>query len=275
MAPRNFWKGHLRLSLVTCQVTLVPAVSARNKLRFNTLNGKTGNRVESRYVDEHTGKVVPHKNQRRAYPMMPDNMIIMEEAELDAVALDSSRVIDIEMFVARDDIPWIYLDRPYYLLPSDKITEDAYGVIRDAMVATQTVGIARIVLFRREHAVMLCPQDNGIVVWTLRYGDEVREAETYFSQIDRSTPGAQPLKLFRSLIRDMKDEWNADMLKDPVQKRLKSLIASKKRKSSGAPRSSAKAASRKDGSSDNVVSITDALRQSLKAARDAKSDGKS
>jgi len=266
MAPRSFWKGHLRLSLVTCRVTMVPATSARNRLRFHTLHRDTGNRIEARYVDEKTGKPVSDKEQRRAYPLDPDTMVIMEDDELDAVALESTRIIDIDQFVARPDIPWIWQDKAYYLLPDDPVAEDAYCVIRDAMKATDTAGIARLVLFRRERAVMLAPCDNGIVVWALRYGDEVREAEDYFADIERDKPAPKALKLFTALARERKAAWSEDMVQDPVQKRLKAMIAARKRKAKSRAKS-AKAPAEKSPAADNVVSITEALRKSLEAER--------
>lgn len=269
MAPRSYWKGHLRLSLVTCPVALVPATSTRKKLRFHTLNRETGNRLESRYLDEKTGKPVADSQQRRAYPLSPDNLVILEDKELDAVALDSTRMIDIDQFVARGDVAWIWLDRPYYLLPDAKVAEDAYTVIRDAMAATDTVGIARLVLHRRERAVMLAPRDNGIMLWALRYGDEVREAEEYFADIDRSKPAPKARKLFTDLVRERKAGWSEELVQDPVQKKLKALIAARKRK---ARKTDSKAASvpKAREKPDNVVSITEALRQSLAAERGGK-----
>lgn len=269
-APRSFWKGHLRLSLVTCQVTMVPATSTRRKLRFHTLNRVTGNRVESRYVDEKTGKPVPDSSQRRAYPLSGDNLIILEDKELDAVALDSFRIIDIDQFVARGDIPWIWLERPYYLLPDAKVAEDAYGVIRDAMAATGTVGIARLVLHRRERAVMLAPRDNGIMVWALRYGDEVREAEDYFADIDPTKPAPRARKLFNELVGERLTDWSPDMVQDPVQKRLKAMIAARKRKSRASPAKAGAAPKAGQEKAVNIVSITDALRKSLEAERKGK-----
>jgi DNA end-binding protein Ku len=266
-SSRSFWKGHLRLSLVTCPVTMVPATSTRRMLRFHTINRATGNRLESRYIDEQTGKPVPDTSQRRAYPLSPDDLVILEDKELDAVALESTRVIDIDQFVARDDIPWIWLDKPYYLLPDAKVAEDAYLVIRDAMAATGTVGIARLVLHRRERAVMLAPRDNGIMVWALRYGDEVREAEDYFADIDPTKPAPKARKLFNELVRERMTEWSSDMVQDPVQKRLKAMIAARKRKTRASPAKTGPAAKAGQEKADNVVSITEALRKSLEAER--------
>jgi DNA end-binding protein Ku len=163
-------------------------------------------------------------------------MVIMEDEELDAVALESTRIIDIEQFVPQEDIAWIWLDKAHYLVPDDPVAEDAYCVIRDAMKATGTVGIARLVLNRREYAVMLEPRDKGIILWTLRYGDEVREAEEYFADIDRAKPDAKALKLFSSLVKERKAEWSEDLVQDPVQKNLKAMIEAKKKRSRRARR---------------------------------------
>src|SRR5690606_25077761 len=142
-----------------------------------------------------TGKPVRDDDQRKAYPVSEDRLIVLEDEELEAAALESTRTIDVDMFVPGEEIAWNWLDKPHYLTPDDKVAEEAFSVIRDAMAATGMVGISRLVLYRRERAVMLEPRGKGIVVWTLRYGDEVREAEDYFSGIDTTKPDAKALKL--------------------------------------------------------------------------------
>lgn len=270
MAPRSFWKGYLRLSLVTCRVAMTPATSARGKVRFHTLNRATGNRVESRYVDEATGKPVRDEDQRKGYPVADDRLILLEDEELEAVALESTRTIDIDMFVPRDDIAWIWLDKAHYLTPDDRIAEEAFAVIRDAMAATGTVGISRLVLYRRERAVMLEPRGKGIVVWTLRYGDEVREAEDYFAGIDTGKPDAAALKLVGRLIDERRRDWDPTMVADPVQKRLKAIIAARKRaQKPAAPGRRGRDDEPRDTPA-NVVSIMDALRKSVEAEKKGK-----
>ncbi len=264
MAPRPFWKGYLKLSLVTCPVAMMPATSDRERLKFHTVNRATGNRVRSRYVDAVTGKAVRDTDEVRGYAVAEDEYVLLEDDELDAVALESARTIDIETFVPRDEIGWIYLDAPHYLTPDDKVGEEAFSVIRDAMASTGTVGVARLVLYRRERAVMLAPSGKGIVVWTLRYGDEVRDAQAYFDGIDTARPDARPLKLVKQLIGERSRGWDPDMLKDPVQDRLKEIIAAKKKKR---PAKTAgpepEAPPEPDGG--KVVSIMDALRKSVSA----------
>src|SRR5690606_26801439 len=233
MAPRSFWKGYLRLSLVTCRVAMAPATTASEKVSFRTINRKTGHPIDSRYVDETTRKPVRDQDLRKGYPLAEDNFVLLEDEEFDAVALESTRTIDIDMFVPRDDIGWIWLDSAHYLTPDDKIAEEAFSVIRDAMAATKTVGIARLVLYRRERAVMLEPRGKGIVLWTLRYGDEVRDAEEYFTGIDATKPDAGAMTLIGKLIDERTGKWAPSLVHDPVQKRLKSIIEAKKRKQKG------------------------------------------
>lgn len=260
MAPRSFWKGYLKLSLVTCPVAMVPALSQDEKVRFRTLNGRTGNPVVSRYVDSVTGKAVGEDDEVKAYPRGEDDYVILEDEEIDAVALESTRTIDIETFVPRPSIGWIWYDAPHYLVPNDTVGEEAFSVIREAMAATGTVGISRLVLYRRERAVMLAPRGKGIVLWTLRYGDEIRDDEDYFAGLAKAKPEAKALALVKKLIRERTKPWDPKMADDPVQERLLDIIAAKKkgRKRPARP----KAAPTATG---NVIDIMDALRRSLKA----------
>lgn len=267
MAQRSFWKGYLKLSLVTCRVAMTPATTEREKVRFHTLNRATGNRIESRYVDAVTGKPVKDADEARGYPTGEDKYVILEEDELEAVALESTRTIDIEMFVPRDSIGWIWLDSPHYLLPDDEIAEEAFAVIRDAMDETGTAGIARLVLYRRERAVMLEPRDRGIVVWTLRYGDEVRDPADHFAGIDREKPDAKALALVTRLIDRRTTKWDPAMVQDPVQEKLLGIIEARRRKQK--PARPARREEPQD-TPGNVVSILDALRKSVEAEKGGK-----
>lgn len=267
MAPRTFWKGYLKLSLVTCPVTMMPATTQAEKVRFRTINRKTGNPVESRYVDAATGKPLGDDDQIKGYETGEDEYVLLEEDEIDAVALESTRTIDIETFVPADSIGWIWLDRPHYLLPDDAVGEEAFCVIRDAMAESDKVGISRLVMYRREHAVMLEPRDKGIIVWTLRSGEEVRGSEPYFEGIEGSKPDAKHLRLVKTLIDERTTAWDPSMVDDPVQERLKSIIAAKKK---GRKKPARKKAETQEPKADNVVSIMDALRKSLDAEKGVK-----
>lgn len=259
MAPRSFWKGHLKLSLVTCPVAMIPATTEEEKVRFHTLNARTGNRVVSRYVDAESGKPVDEDDQARGYARGEDDYVILEDDELDAVALESTRTIDIDKFVTADDIGWIWYDRPHYLVPDDQVGEEAFAVIREAMAATGTVGVARLVLYRRERAVMLEPRGKGIVLWTLRFGDEVREAGDYFAGIGADKPDVALMKLVTRLIDERTKEWDPAMVGDPVQAKLLDIIAAKKKGRKRPVRAKAEA----EAPASNVVNIMDALKRSI------------
>lgn len=261
MAPRTFWKGYLKLSLVTCPVTLMPATTEGEKVRFHTLNARTGNRVVSQHVDSVTGKPVREEDEVKGYEKAENDHVMLEDEEIEAVALDSTRTIDIDMFVPASSIGWVWYDRPHFLLPGDEVGQEAFAVIRDAMEATGTVGMSRLVMYRRERAVMLKPRGKGIVLWTLRYGDEVREEADYFDRLKADKPEARLMTLVRKLIDEQTAPWDAGMVDDPVQARLKDIIAAKKqgRKKPARPRPP------KPETQNNVIDIMAALKKSLQA----------
>lgn len=263
MARQVFWKGYLKLSLVTCPVAMTPAVSGREQIRFHTINKKTGNRVRSQYVDAETGKPVADDDEAKGYEVEEGKLIVFTDKELEAVELESTRTIDIDTFVPSESIGWIWYDRPYLLVPDDKVGEEAFAVIREAMKATGMVGIARLVISNRERAVLLRPRDKGIVVWTLRYGDEVRDAKDYFGEIDKAKIAAKTLKLMRKVIAKDTEAWNPKFSHDQLQDRLRRLI----KKRSAALKKPARKKTAKDEPASNVVSITDALRASLQKER--------
>ena len=226
----------------------------------------TGQRVVSRYVDAVTGKPIEENDEVKGFASDPEHVILLEDDELAAVGLESTRTIDIDMFVPRDSIPWIFLDSPYFLLPEEAVAEEAYAVIREAMAATNMVGISRVVLNRRERAVMLEPNGKGIMVWTLRYGDEVRKAGPYFEGVGKAAPDGGLMKLAGQLIKQKTKHWSPEMVKDPVQEHLLKLIASKQSRSAR----HAQRAAGEPARPGNVVNLFDALKQSLAGEKPAK-----
>ncbi len=261
MAPRPFWKGYLKLSLVTAAVSLTPATSDSAKVRFHTLNRATGNRVVSRYVDAVTGRAVDDDATVKGYPRGETDHVLLEDDELDAVALDSTRTINIETFVPADSIGWLWYDKPHYLAPDDEIGAEAFSVIRAAMAATKTVGIARLVLYRRERAVMLEPRGTGIVLWTLRYGDEVRDGDAAFSAVADEKTDADGLELMRKLIAKRKRRFDPALLADPVEARLHAMIKARSKRRPSAKQNKPEEAAPQSGG--NVISIIDTLKRSL------------
>ncbi len=259
MAQRAFWKGYLKLSLVTCRVAMTPAVTESAKLRFHNINRKTGNRVVSRYLDAETGKLVDDDDQVKGYERGENDYVLFEDEELEDVALESTRTIDIESFVPRSSIGWIWYDSPHYLAPADKVSEEAFAVIREAMRKTDTGGIARLVLYRREHAVLIVPRDEGMVVWTLRYGDEVRDPDSVFKKTGSGRVESDAKTMMKKLIGTRLSHWDPQLVRDPVEERLHEIIANRTRKSKRTkPKASAEPARK-----DNVIDIMEALRRSI------------
>ena len=262
----TFWTGYIKISLVTCPVAMMPATSEQEKVRFHVLNRRTGNRIHSQYVDAETGKPVDEADEVKGYARGENDYVPLDDDELESVALESARTIDIQSFVEAESIDWIWYDTPYYLTPDDPIGEEAYCVIRDAMRSTEMVGVSRLVLNRRERAVILKPRDNGIVLWTLRFGDEVRDPGEYFSAIRETKPDAELMRLIGDLIKSRKKTWSPDMVADPVQERLVDIIEAKKR---GAKKPKAKPSAESEAPS-NVINIMDALKRSVAGAKKPK-----
>ncbi|OOG72900.1 hypothetical protein BLJAPNOD_05144 [Ensifer sp. M14] len=262
MAVRPYWKGYLKLSLVTCPVQMMPAISDNEKVRFHTLNRETQNRVVSHYVDSVTGEEVEEDDQVKGYQRGEDEYLVLEDEELENVALDSTSTIEISTFTPRDSIEWIWFDTPYYLSPNDPVGEEAFSVIRDAMEAKDMVGISRLVITRRERAVLLEPRGKGIVLWTLRYGDEVRDEDTYFADIGDAKADPDLMPLVQQLIKKKTTEWNPKLVVDPVQDRLLDIINERKKHLKKPGKAKTKSP---EPEPSNVINIMDALRRSVAA----------
>jgi DNA end-binding protein Ku len=269
MAPRSFWKGYLKLSLVTCAVSMLPATTDGEKVRFHTVNKDTGNRVRSRYVDQETGKFVDEDDEVKGYETGEGQYVTLEDEDIDAVGLESTRTIEIDTFVPAHTIEWIWHDKPHYLIPDDDVAREAFSVIREAMEATKTVGISRLVLYRRERAVMLEPRGKGIVLWTLRYGDEVRDPEDFFPKAAVEKADPKLVALVETLIGDLTQPWTKSLVSDPVQERLLEIIETKRKKKG--KKTTTKTPQEKHEPSGNVVSIMDALRKSLSQEKKSRS----
>lgn len=263
MAPRTFWKGYLKLSLVTCPVAMTPATTEADRVHLHLLNRETGHRVRSHYVDSVSGAPVESEDQVKGWQSGADEFVVLEDEDLESVGLASTHTIDIEKFVPRSTIDRLWLDGAHYLAPNDPVGEEAFAVIREAMKATGKVGIARLVLARRERHIMLEPRGKGIVVWSLRYSGEIRDEGEVFDGLDRVSPPSENVRLAMELIGRQTGPWDPSALRDPKDAALQALIASKQKgRKAPAPRPTASAPD--DG---KVVGIMDALRRSLERER--------
>lgn len=259
MPPRSYWKGYLKLSLVTCPVQMMPATTDRDRIRFRTLNRDTGHPVTSRWIDSGTGKPIDPDDLVKGYPRGEDDHVLLEDEDLDAVALDSTRTIDIQTFVRTADIGWIWYDSPHYLMPSDPVGEEAFAVIRAAMEATGRAGISRLVMGGRERAVLLVPRLRGIILWTLRFGAEVRDPGDLFDKAEEADPDAAMLDMIGKLIRARTGDWRPEIVHDPVQDRLRDLIEARRKAKPAAK----KTKDRPEPKGGNVISLMEALRKSV------------
>ena len=258
MAPRANWKGFLKLSLVSCSIALVQATSSKDRVRFNIINRETGNRIRYRQVDAETGEDVPEEDRVKGYKTPDGSYVLLEAEELDEVALESTHTIDIESFVPRKDIDEIYLDTPYYLFPDEEVATEAFAVIRDAMRSTGLVGIARAVLHNHEHVLMLEPVDWGIKATSLRYADEIRDTEDYFSDIQDTKVPKDMLELAEHILKTKRGQFDMSKYSDRYEDALKALI---KAKQAGQP------APKLPAQPSNVINLMDALRRSVRSER--------
>jgi DNA end-binding protein Ku len=258
MAPRPNWKGYLKLSLVSCPVALFPATSTSERVSFRTLNRKTGNRVRRQFIDDVNGQPVETKEQIKGYEIAKDEYIQIEDDEIKAVQLESNHTIDIERFVPRSEIDQLYLDAPYFLTPTDKVGQEAFAVIRDALRSEEMVGLARVVLFRRERILMLQPRDKGIVATSLHFANEVHASAGYFDEIPDLSLPKQMLDLAKHIIDKMTGKFEPEQFEDRYENALIELVRSKQK---GTP-IKAQPAQRQT----NVINLMDALRRSVEGA---------
>ena len=259
MAPRPNWKGYLKLSLVSCPVALFPATTTSERVSFRTLNRETGNRVRRQFVDEQSGDPVETEGQVKGYEVAKGEYIQIEDDELKTVQIESNHTIDIERFVPRADIDELYLDTPYYLTPTDRVGEEAFAVIRDAMRSEKMVGLARVVLFRRERLMMLEPREKGIAATSLHFANEVHASGNYFDEIPDVAIPKEMLELAKHIIEKMTGEFQPEQFEDRYENALIELIRSKQKGAPIKPQPTHKQA--------NVINLMDALRRSVEGAK--------
>jgi DNA end-binding protein Ku len=256
MAPRANWKGCLRLSLVTCPIALFPATSESEKISFNQINRKTGHRIKYSKVDAETGEEVESSDVMKGYKVDTDTYLEVTKDELENIALESTRTIDIDQFVPRSEIDDLYLVRPYYIVPDGKVGHDAYAVIRETIRSMDKVALARVVLTNREHVIALEARDKGLMGMLLRYPYEVRADSEYFDDIQDVKITKEMLDLAKHIVETKSGHFEPDKFEDHYEAALQDLLEKKK---NGMP--IAKAAAPSKG---NVINLMDALKASLK-----------
>src|ERR1700681_3408353 len=228
MAPRANCKGFLRLSLVTCPVALYPATSDSEKISFNQINRNTGHRIKYMKVDADTGEEVSNDDIMKGYKVDTDTYIEVSKDELENIALESTRTIDINEFVPKSDIDPRYLIRPYYLVPDGKVGHDAFAVIRETIRSMDMVAICRVVLTSREHIIALEPLNNGLMGTLLRYPFEVRDEKQYFDEIQDVKVTKDMLDLAKHIVNQKTGEFEPEKFEDHYEAALAELINQKR-----------------------------------------------
>jgi DNA end-binding protein Ku len=254
-----YWKGYLKLSLIACPISLHPA-SSNERVSLVQLNRKTGNRLKYQLVDSGTGHVVDLADRARGYEIGKEEFLLVEDHELAALQIASTRTIEIDTFVPRAQIDLRYLISPYYITPGDKFGQEAFAVIREAMRSKKMVAIARVVLTDRERPIVLEPVGKGFRAITLRYPYEVRDEAESFADIPDIRVSHELRQLAEHIVETKATDFDLSRFKDRYELALVEML---RRKKAGLPAQSAAPAP----SPNNVINLMDALRRSLETER--------
>jgi DNA end-binding protein Ku len=260
-APRPYWKGYLKLSLVSCPIALYTATSPGERVAFRQINKKTGNRLRQQLFDEGTGEPIDPDDKGRGYEVDKGVYLRVDDEELEAIAIESSHTIDIDCFVPKSEIDERYIDSPYYLVPENKIALEAFAVIRDAMRDKNMVALGRVVLSKRERVVMLQPWGKGLLGTALRYPYEVRDEATYFGDIAEIQIPKDMLALAEHILESKEAKFDPSKFHDRYEEAIVTMLNEKK---AGMPIAKQRPMPR-------IVAGTDlmaALRQSIEKAKE-------
>ena len=259
MAPRAYWKGYLKLSLVSCPVALFPATSEREKISFHQLNKNTGNRIKYRKVDAETGDEVESSDIIKGYQVGKGEYLQLDPEELEAIAIESKRTIEIDEFVPRKEIDELYQNNPYYIVPDGEVGQQAFAVIREAIRQEGMVAIGKVVFTSREHIIALEARGKGMMGMTLRYPYEVRKEDEYFDDIPDEKIPKDMLELASHIVESKAGHFKPEKFEDQYEDALKELL---KKKQSGQ-----KIEAPRDREPSKVVNLMDALRRSVETER--------
>ena len=258
MAPRAYWKGYLKLSLVSCPIALYPASSSSERVSFNRINKKTGNRLKQQLVDSETGEPVEREDVGRGYEIGKNQYLQVEDEEIEKIQIESTHTVDIMSFVPRAEIDDRYLDSTYYIAPTDQVGQEAFAVIRDTIRDKKMVALGRIVLTRREHVIMLEAFDKGLLAVTLKYPYEVRDHAAYFEDVPDLKLPAEMKDLASHIVDSKATHFDPSTFEDHYEIALVELLRAKQAGTMVEPKKAEAAPQR-------VINLMDALRASIGA----------
>ena len=254
MAYRPSWQGHLKLSLVTCPVALYTAINSGGDVHFNLINPKTNNRIKMITTDPDTGPI-ERTELVKGYEVSKGEYILLSAEEIASVKLESTKTIEIERFVAGDDIDRLYWDNPYFIAPDGKLAQEAFGVIRTAMEKSGQIALGRVVIGTRERILALEPRGKGILAYTIRTDAEVRKPDEIFAGINDKAADPEMISIAEKIIEQKEGPFDPGQFVDRYEEALKALIDDKKK--------GHKPAKVAEPEATNVVDLMSALRASL------------
>jgi len=225
---RSFWKGHLRLSLVTIPVRLVTATRSDTAIAFHQVDRKSKQRVRYQKVVPGVGEI-DKDDIVRGYEVEPGNYVLLEDEELDALKLETRHTIELTQFVDACEIDPLYFDRPYYVLPDGDIAEEGFRVIRKALLDEGKAGLGQLTLRGKENLVVLKPSGPGMLLETMRYAEEIKEAEDVFADLGKSTLPPDLVKMAKTLIESRSEKFDPDKFQNNYAKALRELVEEKVR----------------------------------------------
>jgi DNA end-binding protein Ku len=228
-ASRPSWKGYIKLALVSCPVSLWPATSPSERIAFRQINTQTGNRIRYQSIDEGTREPVDTAYKGKGYEVEKDQFIMVDDAELKSIQIESTKTIEIDAFVPRAEIDERFLDSPYYIAPSDKVGAEAFAIIREAMRDKDMAALARVVLTSREHVIMLQPWDKGMLGITLRYPYELRDPTDYFHDIPDVKIDPQLLGLAQHILQNKAAAFDPNRFVDRYEQAVIELLETKRK----------------------------------------------
>jgi DNA end-binding protein Ku len=224
---RPYWKGYLKFALVSCPIALHAACSTAERIAFRQINKATGNRLRQQLIDEETREPVAPEHKGRGYEVAKGQYLIVDDAELGAIEIESTHTIEIDSFVPRAQIDQRFLDTPYYVMPNEPVGQEAFAVIREAMRGKGLVALGRLVLSKRERVIALEPYDKGLLATTLRYPYEVRRSEDYFCDLPDVAIAPGMLELAEHILDAKAGEFDPSSFRDRYEEALLAYLRAK------------------------------------------------
>jgi DNA end-binding protein Ku len=253
---RGSWRGFLKLSLVSCPIQVMPAVTTAGRTRFHNIIRGTDRRVELRAHDAETGEELEREELVKGYEAEKGRFVVVTDDELGAFEVESSRTLELDSFVPADEIDWLYYDDSYFLAPDGAVADETFRVVREAIAREGMIGIGRFVLANRERVVAVAPRGRGLLMTTLRPAEEVRKPAEAFEDVSDKKPDAKMVELAGEIVEKMAGKFDPDKFEDRYETALRKLVEAKA-KGRKPP------AAKEEGAPAPVIDLMAALKKSL------------